>query len=216
MYGYSDIEGRSLKSRVFLGLFATLLSAGVGTYIGQFIPPAFYMPLVIGELVLFFAATFLRRRKAVGWAFVLGFTLVSGMTLTPILTAYTQMIGVRLVQEAFLVTAGTFAITSFVASRKSVDFSWLGQFLFAGIIVLVGMGLLSLFIPFSTGISFGYTYLGIALFVGFMLFDVNRLTRYGVTAEQVPGVVLSLYLDFVNLFLFILQLFGLNARASRR
>lgn len=216
MYGYSDIEGRSLKSRVFLGLFATLLSAGVGTYIGQFIPPALYMPLVIGELVLFFAATFLRRRKAVGWAFVLGFTLISGMTLTPILTAYTQMIGVRLVQEAFLVTAGTFAITSFVASRKSVDFSWLGQFLFAGIIVLVGMGLLSLFIPFSTGISFGYTYLGIALFVGFMLFDVNRLTRNGVTAEQVPGVVLSLYLDFVNLFLFILQLFGLNARASRR
>ena len=216
MYDYSNSEGRSLKSRVFLGLFATLLSASIGTYAGQFIPPAFYMPLVVGELVLFFAATFLRRRKAVGWAFVLGFTLISGMTLTPILIAYTQIIGVRLVQEAFLITAGTFGLTSFVASRKSVDFSWMGQFLFAGIIVLVGMGLLSLFIPFSTGISFVYTYLGIAVFVGFMLFDVNRLTHHGVTAEQVPGVVLSLYLDFVNLFLFILQLFGLNVRAGRR
>jgi len=216
VYGYSNTAGNSLKSRILLGLFATLLSAGVGTYVGQFIPPAFYMPLVIGELVLFFAATFLRRRKAVGWVFVLGFTLISGMTLTPILYAYTQMIGVRLVQEAFLITAGTFALTSFVASRKSVDFSWMGQFLFAGIIVLIGMGLLSLFVPFSTGISFVYTYLGIAVFVGYMLFDVNRLTRYGVTADQVPGVVLSLYLDFINLFLFILQLFGLNARASRR
>ncbi|MHB1628311.1 MAG: Bax inhibitor 1 family protein, partial [Bacilli bacterium] len=92
MYGYSNSEGRSIKSRVFLGLFATLLSAGVGTYAGQFIPPAFYMPLVVGELVLFFAATFLRRRKAVGWTFVLGFTLISGMTLTPILVAYTQVI----------------------------------------------------------------------------------------------------------------------------
>ncbi|MHB1628422.1 MAG: Bax inhibitor-1/YccA family protein, partial [Bacilli bacterium] len=173
-------------------------------------------PLVVGELVLFFAATFLRRRKAVGWTFVLGFTLISGMTLTPILVAYTQVIGVRLVQEAFLITAGTFGLTAFVASRKSVDFSWMRQFLFAGIIVLVGMGLLSLFVPFSTGISFVYTYLGIALFVGFMLFDVNRLTHHGVTAEQVPGVVLSLYLDFVNLFLFILQLFGLNVRAGRR
>ncbi len=215
MYGYSNIETRFVKSRVMLGLFVTLLSASVGTYVGQYVPNALYMPLVIVEFVMLFAASMVRRRKVAGWGFVLAFTFISGMTMTPVLFAYTQMLGVRIVQEAFLITAATFGVTSFVASRKSLDFSWLGQFLFAGILVLVGLSLVSIFVPFSTGFSFGYTYLGIAVFVGYMLFDVNRLTRHGVSAEQVPLVVLQLYLDFVNLFLFILRLFGLNARSSR-
>ncbi|PWI58113.1 Bax inhibitor-1/YccA family protein [Sulfoacidibacillus thermotolerans] len=215
MYGYPNVEARFVKSRVLLGLFATLLSASVGTYVGQFVPAGFFMPLVIIEFVMLFAASMVRRRQVAGWGFVLAFTFISGMTLTPVLFAYTQMLGVRIVQEAFLITAATFGVTAFVASRKSMDFSWLGQFLFAGILVLVGLSLVNIFVPFSTGFSFGYTYLGIAVFVGYMLFDVNRLTRYGVTVDQVPLVVLQLYLDFVNLFLFILRLFGLNARSSR-
>ncbi|MCI0182515.1 MAG: Bax inhibitor-1/YccA family protein [Acidibacillus sp.] len=216
MYGYPSVEHRLVKSRVMLGLFVTLLAASVGTYVGQFIPPVFYMPLVIIEFVMLFAASMVRRRKMAGWGFVLGFTFISGMTLTPILYNYTQMLGVHIVQEAFLITAATFAVTSFIASRKSLDFSWLGQFLFAGILVLVGLSLVNIFVPFSTSFSFGFTYLGIAVFVGYMLFDVNRLTRYGVSPEQVPMVVLQLYLDFVNLFLFILRLFGLNAARSSR
>lgn len=206
------LERGSLRGRVFLGLFVTLLSASVGAVIGEYIPPALYMPIWIATIIMVIVASFVRRRP-VGWTFVLVFTLLSGMTLTPILMAYSQLIGVHMVEEALFITAGAFGVTSFVASRRSVDFSFLASFLWVGLLVLIGLGIMSIFFPFSTAFALGYTYLGIVIFIGYMLFDVNRLTRGGATAAQIPGIVLSLYLDFVNLFLFILQLFGINARS---
>lgn len=211
MYG-TNLESGVLRGRVFVGLFATLLSACVGTYLGQYLPPAFYMPLWLATFAMILVASFVRR-KAVGWPFVFIFTFISGMAMTPVIMSYAQLIGVRMVEEAFLVTAGTFGVTALVGSRKNADFRFLGTFLFAGILVLLGLGVVSIFVPFSTAFDFGYTYLGIAVFVGYMLFDVNRLTRHGVMAEQVPTIVLQLYLDFMNLFLFILRLFGLNVRS---
>ena len=212
MFGYTTPEVRSVRSRVFLGLFGTLLAAAAGTVIGQYVPPTLTMLLMFVEIVMVFVASFVSRRRAVGWGFVFAFSVISGVTLTPILAYYTQTIGVQLVQEAFVVTSVAFLVTAFVGSRKSLDFGWLGNFAFAGLIVLLGLGVINFFIPFGSSLSFVYTYLGIAVFVGYLLFDVNRLTRYGVSAEQVPMVVLQLYLDFVNLFLFILRLFGLNIR----
>jgi len=208
----THIERGTLRSRVFLGLCATLLSAGTGAYIGEFIPQVLYLPIWLAMIIMVIVASFVRRR-AVGWPFVIIFTLLSGMTLTPILMMYSQMLGVHMVEEALLVTAGAFGVTAFIGSRKSADFSFLGSFLWVGLLVLIGMGIVSMIFPFSNALSLGYTYLGIALFVGYMLYDVNRLTKFGASPQQVPGIVLSLYLDFVNLFLFILQLFGLNARS---
>ncbi len=212
MFGYSNPEVRAVRSRVFLGLFGTLLAAAAGSVIGQFVPPTLTMFLMFAEIVMVFVASFVRRRRAVGWTFVFAFSVISGITLTPILAYYTQAIGVQMVQEAFIVTAAAFAVTAFVGSRKSLDFGWLGHLVFAALIVLLGLGVISFFVPFSSSLDFVYTYLGIAVFVGYLLFDVNRLTRYGVNPEQVPMVVLQLYLDFVNLFLFILRLFGLNLK----
>ncbi len=212
MFGYSNPEVRAVRSRVFLGLFGTLLAAAAGSVIGQYVPPTLTMFLMFAEIVMVFVASFVSRRRAVGWTFVFAFSVISGITLTPILAYYTQAIGVQMVREAFIVTAAAFAVTAFVGSRKSLDFGWLGHLVFAALIVLLGLGIISFFIPFSSSLSFVYTYLGIAVFVGYLLFDVNRLTRYGVSAEQVPMVVLQLYLDFVNLFLFILRLFGLNIK----
>lgn len=212
MNGYEGIARRATLGRVFLGLFASMMSATVGMAVGQYVPTTLFMPLMLVELGMVLVASFVQRRKAVGWTFVMLFTFISGVTLTPILAVYTQLLGVRMVEEAFLVTAGTFGLTAIVASRRNADFSWLRNFLFAGIMVLIGLGVINLFVPFSTAFDFGYTYLGIAVFIGYMLFDVNRLTKYGVTIEQVPIVVLRLYLDFINLFLFILRLMGLNVR----
>lgn len=212
MFGASNQEVRAIRSRVFLGLFGTLLAAAAGTVVGQYVPPTLAMLLMFVEVAMVFVASFVSRRRAVGWGFVLGFSVISGITLTPILAYYTQTIGVQMVREAFIVTAAAFAVTAFVGSRKSLDFSWLGNLVFAGLIVLLGLGVVSFFIPFPTGLDFVYTYLGIAVFIGYLLFDVNRLTRYGVPAERVPMVVLQLYLDFINLFLFILRLFGLSVR----
>jgi len=206
------MERGSLRGRVFLGLFGTLLSASVGAFIGQYVPPALYMPIWLATIIMVMVGSFARRRP-ISWTFVGIITLLSGMTLTPILMMYSQLIGVRMVEEAFLVTAGAFGVTSVIASRPSADFGFLRSFLWVGILVLIGLGVAGMIFPLGSALTLGYTYLGIVVFVGYMLYDVNRLTRNGATQAQIPGIVLSLYFDFINLFLFILQLFGLNARS---
>lgn len=209
---YNSMSQGSLRGRVLLGLFGSLLSASAGAFIGQYVPPALYMPIWLAMIIMVVVASFVRRRP-VSWTFVTIFTLLSGMTLTPILMMYSQMIGIRMVEEALLVTTGAFGVTAFIASRKNADFGFLRSFLSVGLFVLIGLMVVNMIFPLGNAMTLGYTYLGIAVFVGYMLFDVNRLTRYGATAEQIPGIVLSLYLDFINLFLFILQLFGLNVRS---
>ncbi len=212
---YEQLDLRMTRNRVLFGLAASLAFAAVGAYAGQFLPPALYFPLWIVEMGMMIAAAVVRRRRLVGWTFLFVFTLLSGMTVTPILIVYSQALGIQVVEEAFFVTAGAFALSAFIASRRGVDFGWMGMFASVGLIVLLLLGVVSLFFPLGGALQLIYTYLGISVFVGFMLFDLNRLTRYGISPEQVPMMVLNLYLDFLNLFLFILRLLGLNVQSRR-
>lgn len=212
---YEQLNVRMTRNRVMLGLAASLAFAAFGAYVGQYLPPALYFPLWFVEIGMMVTAMVVRRRRIVGWTFLFAFTLLSGMTVTPILIVYAQALGVRVVEEAFFVTAGAFALSAFIASRRGVDFGWMGMFASVGLIGLLLLALVSVFFPLGGALQIIYTYLGISVFVGFMLFDLNRLTRYGVLPEQVPMMVLNLYLDFLNLFLFILQLLGLNVQARR-
>lgn len=212
---YEQVSVRLMRNRVMLGLAASLAFAALGAYVGQYLPPALYFPLWLVEMGMMVTAMVVRRRRVVGWAFLFAFTLLSGMTVTPLLIVYSQMLGVQVVEEAFLVTAGAFGLSAFVASRRGVDFHWLGMLASVGLITLLLLAVVSIFFPLGGALQLVYTYLGICVFVAFMLFDLNRLTRRGVAAEQVPLMVLNLYLDFLNLFLFILQLFGLNVQSRR-
>jgi len=205
----------SLLSKVFRGLFMSLLTAMVGLYAGQYVPLRLLQLLVIVELVMIVVAMFVQRRRRIGMAFVLTFTFISGMTLLPTMAHYASTLGTSMVLEAVGVAAAAFLIAAVTASRTSMDFSFLGGFLFIGLIALLLMGLVSMFTGFSTMAELIYSLLGIAIFIGYVLFDVNRMAHKGVTEEQVPWVVLSLYLDLVNLILFVLRLFGI-LQSNRR
>lgn len=193
----------------------SLLAAFIGLYIGQYVPLTLVVVLTFVELIMIFVAMFMQRRRNIGMPFVLSFTFISGITLYPMIQYYTNMLGGQLVLEAAGVTAAAFLVAAIVASQTSMDFSFLGGFLFVGLIAIVLMGLVSIFTGFSTVMNLTYSVLGVAIFVGYILFDVNRIARSGVAAEHVPWVVLSLYLDIINLFLFVLRLFGV-LQSSRR
>lgn len=214
METYTLSRGNVL-SRIYLGLCASLATAAVGLYVGQYVPVAMLGLLSLVELIMIVVAMFIQRSRRIGMAFVLFFTFLSGMTLFPVMAAYASQLGATTLLEAVAVSAGSFLIAGFVASRTSNDFRFLGGFLMIGLIALLLMGLVSFFVGFSSTFQLGYSMLGIAVFIGYVLFDINRISRYGVSVEQVPWVVLSLYLDFVNLLLFILRLFGV-LQSNRR
>jgi FtsH-binding integral membrane protein len=212
MYTNYTTGTRVSMGDVFPALFFSLLFATAGLYVGKYVPQALFLPLAIIELVMIFAAMFIRRRRAVGYGFLYAFTFLSGITLYPAIYIYVSKLGAPIVLQAFAVTAIAYGGAAFYAAITKADFSFLGGFLFIGLIALLGMGIVSFFIPFSHTANWVYTLLGILIFIGYTLFDISRITRYGVSREDVPFVVLSLYLNFVNLFLFILRLFGLNLK----
>ncbi|CAM3977308.1 Bax inhibitor-1 family protein [Alicyclobacillus pomorum] len=198
----------SLLGKVFFGLCLSLVSAFLGVWAGTQIPTAVIGILMIVELVMIVVAMFMQRRRAIGMPFVLAFTFISGITLWPTLHYYAYTLGAAVVLKAIGVSAGAFLVAAVVASRTSFDFSFLGGFLLVGLLAVLGMGVVSLFIGFSTMAELIYSLLGIAIFIGYVLFDVNRIAHNGIAERDIPWVVLSLYLDFVNLLLFVLRLFG--------
>ncbi|WP_245630122.1 Bax inhibitor-1/YccA family protein [Alicyclobacillus acidiphilus] len=215
MQSYSLSQNKVL-SRVFLGLCGTLLASMCGVIFATQLPYSLIRWLVVLEICMFFVAMFMQTRRSIGFGFVYAFTFVSGMTLWPVISYYATTLGAGLVIQAIAVTAGSFLATAVIASRSSMDFSFLRGFLLVGSIALLLMMIVSLFTGFSSTMELTYSLLGIAIFVGYILFDVNRIARYGVSEQYVPWIVLSLYLDFVNLFLFILRLMGVLGGSSNR
>ena len=67
----------------------------------------------------------------------------------------------------------------------------------------------NIFWPLATGGMLAYSFIGVLIFSGYVLYDFNRMKHYGITADQVPLMALNLYLDFLNLFISILRIFGI-------
>jgi FtsH-binding integral membrane protein len=205
----------SALGKVFFGLALSLLAAFAGVYTGQYVPSGIMGPLLIAQFAMIVIAMFLQRRKRVGMAFVLTFTFISGITLWATIAHFVAVLGASLVLKALAVSVLSFFIAAGVASRTSFDFSFLGGFLFIGLIAILIMGLVSVFTGFSTQFHLLYSLLGIGVFIGYVLFDVNRIAHHGLSDDMIPLVVLSLYLDFLNLILFVLELLGVLEGARR-
>lgn len=188
----------------------SILISFIGTAIGTRVPPALFLPLVVVELVMVVSAFWIRKgKKAIGYPFVFAFTFISGVTLYPTIAHYANIGGTSLILTAFTVTTAGFAALSCYAYFSKRDFSFLGGILTIGLVTLIGFGLVSLFTGgFSGGLGLGIAVLGVLVFSGYILYDISRY-KQGLTEEFVPLAVMSLYLDFINLFLFVLRLLGI-------
>jgi|HigsolmetaAR203D_1030402.scaffolds.fasta_scaffold02994_1 modulator of FtsH protease len=190
----------------------TLLTAFVGTYVGmQFVPPAFMLPLVVIELVMLVSAMFIRRRgRAIGYPFVFAFCFISGITLFPAINYYLALGGAAIINTAFILTTVIFAGLTVYAYYSKRDFSFLRGFLMVALLALIGFALVGLFVPGLNAGTVGLVvgFFGVLVFSGFILYDISQY-RDGVPEEQIPLAVLGLYLSFINLFLYLLQILGI-------
>lgn len=190
----------------------SLLVAFLGTAFGMtFLPPWLVLPLVVVEIGMLVASIFIRRRgKPIGYGFVFTFVFISGITLFPAIQHYTAIGGQGLINSAFILTVAIFAGLSLYAYYSKRDFSFLRGFLMMGIFALIGFSIIGIFVPgMSTG-TLGLTigFFGVLVFSGFILYDISQY-RHGVADEMIPLAVLGLYLNFINLFLYLLQILGI-------
>ena len=133
-----------------------------------------------------------------------------GLSLSGIFLVYTG----ESVARVFFISAGTFAATSFYGYATRRDLSRLGSFLFMGLIGIVIAGLVNLFLK-SSGMQLIISAIGVLVFVGLTAYDTQRIKALYVEGEDRASSgkkailgALALYLDFLNLFLMLMQLFG--------
>lgn len=198
-----EVRMQFLKKVYGLLTFSILLAA-VGAYIGRvYMPPGLMLPLMIGGIFMTFGVHAVRRKPGWNVAALLGFTTMLGFIMGPVMNVY--QVGV--IQEALVLTALIFGgLTLYVMTSKR-DFSFLSGFLFTGLLIIIGGSLLNMFFFQSPMGEFIIAAGGVFLFSGFILYDTSNILRH-YDVEDYTSATLALYLDVLNLFLFLLRLLG--------
>ena len=139
----------------------------------------------------------------------LGYSALTGVTLSAILLAFTG----ASVFSTFVVTAGMFGALAMYGTVTRRQLSGLGQFMFMGLIGLVLASIVGMFWQ-NNGLQFMISVVGVIVFAGLTVYDAQRLkelafaTSAGPTSGTTIVGALALYLDFINLFLFLLRFMG--------
>lgn len=211
----------SLMTRVFSWMFAGLsLTAIISFLLGTDEKVLFYFSanpmvfygLIIFELVLVFFLSMRVHKLAAGTATFIFFlyAALNGVTLTPLLMMYTA----TSVTATFFVTAGMFGAFAFYGYVTKRDLSKLGNILIMALIGLLLATLVNIFLA-SSALYWVITYVGVLLFCGLTAFDIQKIKRMQTaqmdesthTKAAIMGA-LALYLDFINMFLYLLRILG--------
>lgn len=192
-------------------LFAgSLLAATAGAYIGLDMVStiaSWYWGLVILEFILLFALYAVKNKPGINLAVLFGFTFLSGLTLTPLLSKILMMpAGASIVAQAFLMTSVAFAGISMFAMTTKRDFSSMGKMLFIALIILIVGSISNIFFQ-SPLLQLGIAGVGALLFSAFILYDTQQIIKGGF--ETPIEAAIALYLDFFNLFVSLLQILGI-------
>jgi FtsH-binding integral membrane protein len=210
---------RRVYAWMAVGLFMTATTAAFVSnsplfqvFTGQ---PLIFLGLMIAELGLVIGLSWGINRLSPGLAALLflAYAVLNGLTFSVLFVVYT----LGSVTGTFVATAALFGAMSIIGYTAKMDLSRMGSFLFMGLIGLIIAMLVNMFWANSVLGSI-VTFVGVLLFFGLTVYDTQRIKRMTVTALQQGnedvqarmGILgaLALYLDFINLFLFLLRLGG--------
>jgi len=170
--------------------------------------------LVVAQLGIVIALSAAVHRFSAGTAtaMFLFYAALTGVTLSSIFVIYTM----GSIANAFLVAAGTFGAMSVYGTVTKRDLTGMGSFLFMGLIGMIIAMVVNIFLQ-SAMMDFVISGIGVLIFTGLTAYDTQKLRQFGMNAPLGDATALrrgailgalTLYLDFINLFLMLLRLFG--------
>lgn len=174
-----------------------------------------FFGLIIGELVLVFtlSARVAKMQASTATALFVLYAGLNGLTLSAIFIAYTG----ASIASTFFVCSATFLACSVYGWMTKRDLTSFGGFLMMGLIGIIIASLVNMFIQ-SSAVHMIISYIGVLVFVGLTAYDTQKIKHMAMTQpDGLDGAVvrkgailgaLSLYLDFINLFLMLLRIFG--------
>ena len=227
---YNQVEERAqssalsfpaLMSKVYLWMTLALVVTGMTAYYVASSPAILYAivsnqiafwGLFIGELVLVFvlSSRIMRLSFVTASLMFVIYSIMNGVFFSFILLAYTE----QSIATTFLITAGTFGAMSLFGFVTKRDLSTMGRILFMLLIGLLIATVVNIFMK-AEGLALILNYAGVVIFVGLTAYDTQSikqmLQEHGDKegAEKIALLgSLSLYLDFINLFIYLLRFFG--------
>ena len=174
-----------------------------------------FFGLIIAEFALVFAISGAINRLSLSTAtmlFIL-YSVINGATLSSIFFAFS----VATISKVFFITAGTFGAMALVGYTTKTDLTSMGKLLFMALLGIIIASVVNMFVA-SSGLDLILSYVGVLVFVGLTAYDTQKIKQMCQAAPDASESTqklaligaLSLYLDFINLFLYLLRIFGNN------
>src|SRR6266571_7338399 len=218
-HGQEGVQEGSLISKV-MGLLATsFLFAFIGTLIGMFVIPLTYgggyWVVAIGGFVVLFILNFNINTRGLNLFLLFLFTLLEGISLSPLISLYLGAgAGFILAEALFLTTVTSLALAVYAWITKR-NFNRLGGILFMGVILLIVASLISIFFQ-SAIFSLLISVVGVGIFSAYVLYYVQQAKNLADTMPNAIGLTVSLFITVLNLFLFILRILSIFQGGGRR
>jgi len=170
-----------------------------------------FFGLLIGQLFLvgFLSLRIMKMSPAIAAAVFLGYAALNGFTFAILLGIFT----LSSIFTVFAITAGTFGIMSAVGYFTKTDLTSFGRLMFMALVGIIIASIVNIFMH-STTLYWIISYIGVAVFVGLIAYDTQKIKAYALmdsAEDRKRGAIigaLALYLDFINLFIYLLRILG--------
>lgn len=220
-YGSQALDTRvsQVMKRVYVKMFLALIVTGGAAWVCAGIPDLMYFlashrwvywGLLIVELLMVFGISGAVNKISSPMATVLfyAYSLLNGVTFALIFAAYTPVS----IFKTFLITAGVFGAMSVYGYFTNRDLTKIGSFLFMALIGLIIASVINIFWANNT-LEWIVSIAGVLIFIGLTAWDtqkIKQMAQYNAIEPSRLATIgaLSLYLDFINLFLYLLRFFG--------
>lgn len=220
--GFASLSFPALMRKVYVWMAMALLITGFTAWgvasspnlmIAIYSSKVVFFGIIIAELALVMGVSGAINRLSLTTATLL-FTLYSvlnGVTMSMIFALYSSTV----ITKVFLITAGTFGAMALVGHTTKTDLTSMGKLLMMALIGIILATVVNIFLK-SNGLDLIISYIGVAVFVGLTAYDTQKIKQMlalcpdaGEQAQKLALLgALSLYLDFINLFLYLLRIFG--------
>ena len=198
---------------VITGITAYGVASSPGVLTAIYSNPILFWGLIIAEfaLVIGVSAAINRLSLATATLMFIAYSVINGALMSYIFLVYTA----SSVATVFFITAGTFGAMAVYGYVTRTDLSSMGKILFMALIGLIIATIVNLFIK-SSGFTLILSYVGVLIFVGLTAWDSQKIKQMLLQAPDASEAsqkiallgALTLYLDFINLFIYLLRIFG--------
>ena len=207
---------RGVYLRMFLGLILTAVTAFLAASSKEFMITLIsnrllFWGLMIAELAVVLVLSARINKMSTGMAALLffGYALLNGLVFSTLFLAF----DLGSIAQTFLITAGVFGAMTVYGYFTKTDLSKMGSILIMALIGLIICTIVNIFLASST-MDWIISFAGVAIFIGLTAWDTQKIKMMiaydgGANTGKIATIgALSLYLDFINLFLYLLRLFG--------